>query len=123
VKKAMKGELALLQKVQALQGELLSVVSGQTFEGTLEEESHLVSMGKKMFLMVGGIAVQKYGMELEKQQEILSNLADMMIEIFAMESALLRFIFMKHLTAWKFMPSNPYQRWKKEICCGPSCPY
>jgi alkylation response protein AidB-like acyl-CoA dehydrogenase len=90
VKKAMKGELALLQKAQALQGELLYLVSGQPFEGTLEEESHLVSMAKKMFLMVGGVAVQKYGMELEQQQEVLSNLADMMIEIFAMESALLR---------------------------------
>jgi alkylation response protein AidB-like acyl-CoA dehydrogenase len=90
VKKAMKGELALLQKAQALQGELLSLVPGQTFEGTLEEETHLVSMAKKIFLMAGGLAVQKYGMALEKQQEVLSDLADMMIEIFAMESALLR---------------------------------
>jgi alkylation response protein AidB-like acyl-CoA dehydrogenase len=90
VKKAMKGELALLQKVRDLQGELLSMIPGQTFEGTLEEETHLVSMAKKIFLMAGGLAVQKYGMALEKEQEVLSYLADMMIEIFAMESALLR---------------------------------
>ncbi|GFZ87682.1 acyl-CoA dehydrogenase [Paenibacillus marchantiophytorum] len=90
VKKAMKGELPLLQKAQELQGELLSLVPGQTFEGTLAEEIHLVAMAKKVFLMVGGLAVQKYGMALEKNQEVLSNLADMMIQIFAAESGLLR---------------------------------
>ncbi|MDU0200277.1 MULTISPECIES: acyl-CoA dehydrogenase family protein [Paenibacillus] len=90
VKKAMKGELPLMQKAQALQGELLSIVPGQTFEGTLAEEAHLISMAKKIFLMVGGLAVQKYGMALEKNQEVLSNLADIMIQIFAGESGLLR---------------------------------
>ncbi|RTE05823.1 acyl-CoA dehydrogenase family protein [Paenibacillus whitsoniae] len=90
VKKAMKGELPLLQKAQALQADLLSYIPGQTFEGTLEEETHLVSMAKKVFLMVGGLAVQKYGLTLEKQQEVLSLLADMMIQIFAAESGLLR---------------------------------
>ncbi|MZQ87281.1 acyl-CoA dehydrogenase [Paenibacillus sp. 5J-6] len=90
VKKAMKGELPLMQKAQALQGELLSIVPGQTFEGTLAEEIHLISMAKKIFLMVGGLAVQKYGMALEKNQEVLSNLADIMIQIFAGESGLLR---------------------------------
>ncbi len=90
VKKAMKGELPLLQKAQALQGELLSLVPGQTFDGTLSEEAHLISMTKKIFLMVGGLAVQKYGISLEKQQEVLSDLADIMIQIYAMESALLR---------------------------------
>lgn len=38
-------------------------------------------MAKKIFLMVGGLAVQKYGMALEKNQEVLSNLADIMIQI------------------------------------------
>jgi alkylation response protein AidB-like acyl-CoA dehydrogenase len=90
VKKAMKGELPLLQKAQELQAELLSIIPGQTFEGTLAEEVHLVSMAKKVFLMVGGLAVQKYGMALEKNQEVLSNLADVMIQIFAAESGLLR---------------------------------
>ncbi|MDR6882348.1 acyl-CoA dehydrogenase family protein [Bacillus sp. 3255] len=90
VKKAMKGELPLLQKAGALQAELLSIVPGQTFDGTLEEEAHLIAMAKKIFLMVGGLAVQKYGAALEKNQEILSNLADIMIQIFAAESGLLR---------------------------------
>ncbi|MCR8843421.1 acyl-CoA dehydrogenase family protein [Paenibacillus sp. SC116] len=90
VKKAMKGELPLMQKAQGLQAELMQLVPGQTFEGTLEHETHLLSMAKKVFLMIGGLAVQKYAMELEKQQEVLSNLADVMILIYAMESALLR---------------------------------
>lgn len=90
LKKAMKGELPLLQKLQGLQTELLSLVPGRQFDGLLEEEEHLVSMAKKMFLMVGGAAVQKYGPSLEKQQEVLSSLADMMIYVYAAESALLR---------------------------------
>ncbi|MFC0214645.1 acyl-CoA dehydrogenase family protein [Paenibacillus chartarius] len=90
VKKALKGELPLLQKVQALQRELLSIVPVQTFDGVLAEEVHLLAMAKNIFLMVGGIAVQKYQMALEKEQEVLANLADIMIQVFASESALLR---------------------------------
>ncbi|NTZ20008.1 acyl-CoA dehydrogenase [Paenibacillus sp. JMULE4] len=90
MRRAMKGELPLIQKVQALQSELLQVVSGQRFEGILEEETHLVSMAKKIFLMTGGAAVQKYQTQLEQEQEALSHLADMMIQIYAMESSLLR---------------------------------
>lgn len=47
-------------------------------------------MSKKIFLLAGGMAVQKFGTKLEKEQEALSNLADMMIDIYALESALLR---------------------------------
>ncbi len=47
-------------------------------------------MAKKIFLMTGGAAVQKYGTGLDKEQEILAALADQMIEIYAMESAMLR---------------------------------
>lgn len=90
LKRAMKGELPLMQKAQALQSELLQFVPGQRFDGTLEEEAHLVSMAKKIFLMVGGAAVQKFQMQLEQEQEVLSHLADMMIQIYAMESAVLR---------------------------------
>lgn len=90
VKKAMKGEIALLQKAQGLQNELLSIMPGQTFEGTLEQETHYLDMAKKIFLLTGGMAVQKFGTKLEKEQEALANLADMMIDIYALESALLR---------------------------------
>jgi hypothetical protein len=90
IKRAMKGELPLMQKAMALQSELMELVPGQTFEGMLDQEAHLVSMAKKIFLMVGAQAVQKYQMKLEQEQEILSHLADMMISVFAMESALMR---------------------------------
>lgn len=90
LKRAMKGELPLLQKAMALQSELLSLIPAQSFEGALEQESHLVAMSKKIFLMVGAGAVQKYQLKLEQEQEMLSLMADMMIAVFAMESALLR---------------------------------
>ncbi|KIL40220.1 acyl-CoA dehydrogenase [Gordoniibacillus kamchatkensis] len=90
LKKALKGELPLLQKAQALQSELLSLMPGQVFDGVLAEEAHLIAMAKNIFLMVGGIAVQKYQLDLEKEQEVLAGLADIMIQVFAAESALLR---------------------------------
>lgn len=96
VKKAMKGEIALLEKAQALQGELLQMVPGQSFEETLAREAHFLDMSKKIFLLVGGLLVQKLGTKLEKEQELLSNLADIMTDIYALESALLR--TRKHLT-------------------------
>jgi alkylation response protein AidB-like acyl-CoA dehydrogenase len=90
VKRAMKGEIALLQKAMALQTELLQPIPSQSFERTLDQETHLLAMAKKIFLMVGAQAVQKYQMQLEFEQEIMSNMADIMIAVFAMESALLR---------------------------------
>jgi hypothetical protein len=53
-------------------------------------ETHLLSMAKKIFLFVGGTAVQKYMQSLKEEQEILANLANIIIEIYAIESALLR---------------------------------
>ncbi|GIO60052.1 acyl-CoA dehydrogenase family protein [Paenibacillus cineris] len=90
VKRAMKGQLPLMQKAVALQAELLEPIPPQTFEGTLDQEAHLIKMAKKIFLMAGAQAVQKYQLKLEDEQEILSHLSDMMISVYAMESALLR---------------------------------
>lgn len=90
IKRAMKGELPLMQKAMALQSELMELVPGQSFDGTLEQEAHLLAMAKKIFLMVGAQAVQKYQTKLEQEQELLSRLADMLIAVFAMESVLLR---------------------------------
>lgn len=89
-KRALKGELPLMQKAASLQSELLQLVPGLTFEGTLEQESHLIGMAKKIALLVGGQAVQTHQLQLEEEQELLALLADMLIEIYAMESALLR---------------------------------
>lgn len=90
VKRAMKGELPLMQKAMALQKELMEPIPTFVGEGTLEQEAHLLAMSKKIFLMAGAQAVQKYQMKLEQEQEVLSHLADIMISVYAMESALLR---------------------------------
>ncbi len=90
IKRAMKGELPLMQRAMALQTELLELMPAGPFEGALAQEQHLLSMAKKIFLMVGAQAVQKYQMKLEQEQEVLSLLADMMIAAYAMESTLLR---------------------------------
>jgi len=90
IKRAMKGELPLIERATALQNELLAPAPDNWFEGTLAQETNLIAMAKKMFLMVGAQAVRKYGTKLEDEQEILSFLADMLIAVFAMESALLR---------------------------------
>ncbi|NIK78108.1 alkylation response protein AidB-like acyl-CoA dehydrogenase [Paenibacillus castaneae] len=90
MKKALKGELPLLRKARALQAELVQPMPLPSFEKPLSKEAFRVGQAKKTFLAVGGLAVQKLGMRLEQEQEVLCSLADLMIEIFAMESALLR---------------------------------
>jgi alkylation response protein AidB-like acyl-CoA dehydrogenase len=81
MKRALKGELPLLQKAMELQAEMMERVSPPEGDGVLEQEAHL---------LVGAGAVQTYQAKLEQEQEVLSYLADIMISIFAMESALLR---------------------------------
>ncbi|MBP3966325.1 acyl-CoA dehydrogenase family protein [Paenibacillus lignilyticus] len=90
MKKALKGELPLLRKARALQAELLQPMPLPLFDEPLSKETFRIQQGKKIFLAVGGMAVQKYGLALEQQQEVLCLLADMMIQVFAMESANLR---------------------------------
>jgi alkylation response protein AidB-like acyl-CoA dehydrogenase len=88
---AMKGELPLLQVIQQATQDLLSFRPEMTEpEGTLEKEKKLVSMAKKIALLSAGAAVQKYMEKLANQQEIIAMISDIIIEIFAMESALLR---------------------------------
>ncbi|WP_028612713.1 acyl-CoA dehydrogenase family protein [Paenibacillus harenae] len=90
MKKALKGELPLLRKVKALQAELMQPMPLPPFDQPLSKEAFRVGQAKKAFLAVGGLAVQKLGTRLEEEQEVLCALADLMIQIFAMESALLR---------------------------------
>ena len=59
-------------------------------DGKLTLQKEMVEMSKKIALLVAGAAVQKYMTKLEEEQEILSSISDMVIEVFAMESALLR---------------------------------
>ncbi|UZJ79983.1 acyl-CoA dehydrogenase family protein [Fictibacillus sp. KU28468] len=90
VRKAMKGELPLIEKATALQNELMMMMPQEVGTEPLEQEKYLVSMAKKVILMVAGLAVQKFGPKLENEQELLANVADMISEVYAMESVVLR---------------------------------
>ncbi|MEK5311312.1 MULTISPECIES: acyl-CoA dehydrogenase family protein [Bacillus] len=90
LKKAMKGELPLLQKAQTLQEELMMMMPEEPGDQPLDQEKYLLTHAKKVALMVAGMAAMKYGKALDKEQEILVNIADIVNEIFAAESAILR---------------------------------
>ncbi|MHA6482339.1 acyl-CoA dehydrogenase family protein [Paenibacillus sp. strain BS8-2] len=90
LKKAMKGELPLMEKTQALMGELMQPMPVPAFSEPLDKETYRVAQAKKAFLAIGGLAVQKLGLKLDQEQEVLCVLADLMIQTFAMESVLLR---------------------------------
>ncbi|WP_029423226.1 acyl-CoA dehydrogenase family protein [Alicyclobacillus macrosporangiidus] len=90
LRKALKGELPLMQAAQGLQQELMGMLPLPDESVPLGAESHILEMAKKVFLFTGGLAVQKYMQSLKDEQEILADLADIIIEIYALESALLR---------------------------------
>ena len=87
LKRAARGQLPLVAAVQKVLGEILS---GPASSNGADEEMRLVSNAKKITLMAIGLAYQKYLDALEKQQEIMMAIADLMMETFAMESVLLR---------------------------------
>ncbi|MEI6263905.1 MAG: acyl-CoA dehydrogenase family protein [Sphingobacteriia bacterium] len=91
LKRAMKGKLDLMGPAMAVQKELMSIPDfGGEEEGVYAKELKAIANFKKAILMVAGAAVQKLMMQLDKEQEILMNIADMSIEVFHAESALLR---------------------------------
>ncbi len=90
LKKAMKGQLPLLQQAQALQGELLTMMPEEIGEEALAQEKVIVKNAKKIGLLVAGLAAQRFGTKLEAEQEVLVNIANIVNNVFAMESALLR---------------------------------
>ncbi|AIF44060.1 acyl-CoA dehydrogenase family protein [Virgibacillus sp. SK37] len=90
LKKAMKGELPLLQKAQSLQEELMMMMPEEVGIEPLEQEKYLLRNAKKMVLLGAGLAAQKYMKKLDQEQEILVNLADMTAEVYNMEAAILR---------------------------------
>lgn len=91
MKSALKGEIPLLEEIKKVTGELLGLRPGMgEEEGVLEKEQKMVAMAKKIGLLSAGAAAQKYMEKLGGQQEIVALIADIIIEIFSMESALLR---------------------------------
>src|ERR1700719_598535 len=89
LKRAARGQLGLIPAVQAAVG---GPGNGATASASTDkdEDARLVQSAKKIALFTIGIAYQKYGAELEKQQEIVMNISDIVMEVFAMESSLLR---------------------------------
>ena len=91
LKRAMSGQLPLMPAIKKLMDEVLSGPSaGEEIEGLLAEERKLVGQAKKLGLFVSGAATQKYMAAIQDQQEVMGAIADMTIEIYAMESAALR---------------------------------
>ncbi len=92
MKRAMKGSLDLMNPTMAVQKELMSVpdFGALSDEGTFAKEKKALANMKKAGLMVAGAAIQKFMMKLSDEQEILTNMADMLIELYIAESTLLR---------------------------------
>jgi alkylation response protein AidB-like acyl-CoA dehydrogenase len=91
LKRAMSGQLPLMPAIKKLMDEVLSGPSmSEDLEGSLAEERKLVEQAKKIGLFAAGAATQKYMQAIQDQQEIMGAIADMTIETYAMESAVLR---------------------------------
>jgi len=92
LKRAMKGEINLFEPAMAVASELMSVPSFESVDSSVlfATEKDLIHKLKKVFLMVGGKAAMALQDRIEDEQEIMMHLADVMIEIYAAESAVLR---------------------------------
>jgi alkylation response protein AidB-like acyl-CoA dehydrogenase len=91
VRRAVKGELPLIKAAKALQDELLGPPSSPEFDdGALADERRTVDLLKKTALMVLGLGMQTYGQKLGDEQEVLMHAADILIDVFSAESAVLR---------------------------------
>jgi alkylation response protein AidB-like acyl-CoA dehydrogenase len=91
LKRAMKGHLDLMTPAMEVQKELMAIPSfGEEEDGMFAAEKRVLANVKKAGLMIAGAAVQKYMMKLADEQELLMNLADILIEIYVAESCILR---------------------------------
>ena len=91
LKRAMTGQLPLMPAIKKLMDEVLSGPSmSEELEGALAVERKLVGQAKKLGLFAAGAATQKYMQTIQDQQEIMGAIADMAIESYAMESAVVR---------------------------------
>ena len=92
VKKAMKGHVDLLGPATAVADELMGIPSFDTpdYSELFAEEKEMIAKMKKVFLMVAGSAIQKFGPDLEKHQQLLLAAAEILNEIYMAESTILR---------------------------------
>ena len=90
LRRALKGELPLVEAAMKLQEELLEPTFGEEYENEWDREWAYVTGLKKLALMIAGIASQKFGEKIVKEQEVLMATADILIDAYTAESALLR---------------------------------
>ena len=92
IKKAMKGHVDLLGPATAVGQELMGIPSFDTpdYSVLFAEEKEMIAKMKKVFLMVAGSAIQKYGPNLEEHQQLLMAAANILNEVYMAESTLLR---------------------------------
>ncbi|MEX0966055.1 MAG: acyl-CoA dehydrogenase family protein [Bacteroidia bacterium] len=113
MKRALKGQLDLMGPAKAVQAELMSIPDfGESDESPFAAELKAIANTKKAILMVAGAAAQKLMQDLEKEQEIIMDITDMMIKVFAAESALLR--TMKRTGSSGEDESSPYM-WMTQV--------
>lgn len=115
LKRAMKGELNVMEPAMAVSKELTSVPSFEMpdLSKPFAEEKELLKRLKKAVLMVAGKAAQTFAMAFEHEQEIMMDVADMMIQIYAVESAILRAEKLVGLTG---ADANKLQTHAAKIC-------
>ena len=87
LKRASRGQLLLMSAAQAA---VAGIMGEPARSSAADEESRLVQAAKRIALFTLGIAYQRYAAKLEKEQEIVMNISDIIMEVFAMESSLLR---------------------------------
>jgi len=90
LKRAMSGQLPLMAAIKKLMDEVLSGTKEEGPDGLLAEERRLVATARKIGLFAAGVATQKYMLGLQDQQEIMGAIANMTIDTYAIESAVLR---------------------------------
>ncbi len=92
IKRAMKGQLDLLTPAMAISKELMGIPSFEVpdYSAYMSEEKAIIANLKKVFLMVSGAALQKYMMDIEKQQHLLLNASEILNQIYMAESAISR---------------------------------
>ncbi len=91
MKRALKGELPLLTAIKKLMDEVISPsLAAEEHEGPLAGEHKMLAQAKKLGLFAAGVASQKYMQSLADQQEVMAAIANCAIEVYAMESCILR---------------------------------